>query len=68
MKNTTKFTKNGLCMTNKDLDMRKTGGPFIPAGTIVMVLIRRRDGRLWIDSKQFGKRHLYPKDLIVRPA
>ena len=59
-----KFAKNGLYATARKIDMSKTGGPIIPKGICVRVLIRRRDGRLWVDPGiVFGKRHLYQHDL-----
>lgn len=58
-----KFDKYQTAFLKRTLDMRKTGGPLIPKGTQVFVLIRRKDGRLWCNIPDFGKRHLMPEDL-----
>jgi hypothetical protein len=42
----------------RDLDLRSTGGPFIPSGTKGRVEIVRRTGELWVDIEGFGHRHL----------
>ncbi len=42
----------------RDLDLRSTGGPFIPSGTKGRVEIVRRTGELWVDIDGFGHRHL----------
>lgn len=48
----------------RTIDCRKTGGPLIPEFALAKVLIRRRDGRLWVDLGEYGgKRHLSRKDI-----
>ncbi len=42
----------------KSLDMTNTGGPYIPQGTKGRVLIKRRDGRIFVDIEGFGKSQL----------
>jgi hypothetical protein len=43
--------------------MTKTGGPLIPKNSLATVLVRRRDGRLWVNVHNFGRRHLMPEDV-----
>lgn len=54
--------------TKNDLDLRATGGPFIPKGTKALVLRERRErqhGRkvVWVDLVGFGPRNLYADEL-----
>jgi hypothetical protein len=59
-----KFKKGQKAFVARTIDLRKTGGPLIPEFALATVLIRRRDGRLWVDLKDNGgQRHLYPQDL-----
>jgi hypothetical protein len=60
------FHKYQLVFVAKKMDLRKTGGPFIPKNTLATVLVRRRDGRVWVDIHEFGQRHVYAKDLSSR--
>lgn len=57
------FKKNQSVYTMRAIDMRATGGPLMPNGTCVHILTVRRDGRLWVDCGQYGKRHLLSKDV-----
>jgi len=59
------FSKNQTVFLVEELDMTATGGPKIPANTLATVLIRRCDGRLWVDILGFGKRHLYPNNVAA---
>ena len=58
--------KNDLFITIEDMDLRKTGGPFIPRRTQGNVVTKRRDGRIWVYIKGFGYRHLYQEDVERR--
>jgi hypothetical protein len=60
--------KNQTVWVARTLDLRSTGGPLIPEFAMAKVLIRRRDGRLWVDfgihnNEYDGKRHLHRKDV-----
>lgn len=57
------FDKHQLVFIRRDLDMTKTGGPLIPKNSLATVLVRRRDGRLWVNVHNFGRRHLMPEDV-----
>ena len=49
-----------------DLDLRGTGGPFIPKGTRGTVLVVRCGENkevVWVDLDGFGHRHLLKADL-----
>jgi len=49
-----------------DIDLRGTGGPFIPKGTRgTVMVVRRGEGRgsVWADIDGFGHRHLLKADL-----
>lgn len=62
MKN--KFKKGQTVRTVKDMNLTKTGGPFIPKGSVGEVLMVHRDGRIGVDLPLAGgKRHLYPEDI-----
>lgn len=59
------FKKNQILYTARKLDLSSTGGPIIPLGAKVTVLRVRRDGRLWVDIRNFGQRHLELWDTCI---
>jgi hypothetical protein len=58
--------KNAKFTLVEDMNLTSTGGPLIPKGTQGQVLIRRRDGRFWVNIFQFGRRHLNSWDSRIR--
>lgn len=60
MKKNTKFT------FVEDVDMTSSGGPLIPKGAQGQVLVRRRDGRIWVNVFNFGQRHFNSWDSRIR--
>lgn len=57
------FDKHQTVFFREDMDLRATGGPLIAKNTLACVLVRRRDGRLWVNVHGFGQRHVYPENL-----
>ena len=58
--------KNQYVFMSRTIDCRRTGGPLIPEFSVAKVLIRRRDGRLWVDLEDNGgRRHVYRKDVQI---
>jgi len=56
--------KNRRFKLKNKLDMRGTGGPLLPKGTLGTVLIVRKTGELWVKLDRFDTRHLLPTDII----
>lgn len=60
--------KNRRFKVKRKLDMRRTGGPLLPKGTLGTVLIVRATGELWVKLDKFDTRHLLPTDIIPLPV
>ena len=60
-----KIKKGQSAFVARTIDCRNTGGPLIPKGAGVTVLIRCRDGQtLWVDlGKHGGRRRVFRKDI-----
>jgi hypothetical protein len=57
--------KNSRVALVGELDLRSTGGPCMPQGSLGKVVIVRRTGELWVLMDQFGHMHLSPTDVCL---
>lgn len=60
-----KLQVNAMFMTNRDLDLQNTGGPFIPKRTVGVIKRKRVTGELLVDLANFGRRTLLKTDITI---